>query len=82
MQIEVFSDADTVAREAARYVAEYGREAIEARGQFTLALSGGSTRGRCCDSSAPTIWTGHGSRSSRSTSGSRRPVIRTETSLT
>ena len=43
MQIEVFSDADTVAREAARYVAEYGREAIEARGQFTLALSGGST---------------------------------------
>lgn len=43
MQIEVFSDADSVASEAARFVARCGREAIEARGRFSLALSGGST---------------------------------------
>jgi 6-phosphogluconolactonase len=41
--LEVLSDQDAVARRAADIVAASAREAIEARGRFTFAVSGGRT---------------------------------------
>src|SRR5882672_4902905 len=41
MKLEVFDDADAVARAAAAAVAEDARAAIAARGRFVLAVSGG-----------------------------------------
>lgn len=43
MQIEILSDADAVARRAAEFIAADARAAVAARGQFTLAVSGGTT---------------------------------------
>jgi 6-phosphogluconolactonase len=43
MNIEVFDDADTVARQAATFVAERARRAVAARGRFVFAVSGGTT---------------------------------------
>jgi 6-phosphogluconolactonase len=43
MKIEVLPDADTVAREAAKFVAEEARAAVVARGRFVIAVSGGHT---------------------------------------
>ncbi len=43
MLIEVFSDAETVARKASAFIAEEARMAIAARGRFCLAVSGGKT---------------------------------------
>jgi 6-phosphogluconolactonase len=43
MKIEVYSDADSVAREAARFVAAEARAAVAARGAFVMAVSGGHT---------------------------------------
>lgn len=43
MNVHVFTDADAVAREAARQIADEARAAIAARGRFTLAVSGGRT---------------------------------------
>jgi 6-phosphogluconolactonase len=43
MQIEVFSDADVVARAAAQMLATEAKEAVAARGRFVLATSGGKT---------------------------------------
>jgi 6-phosphogluconolactonase len=43
MKIEVYSDADAVAREAAKLIAKEAREAITARGRFVMAVSGGKT---------------------------------------
>jgi len=43
MKVEVFADADWVAREAAAIVAAEARAAIEARGRFVMAVSGGHT---------------------------------------
>jgi len=43
MKIEVFSYADAVAREAARLIAKEAREAVAARGKFSMAVSGGKT---------------------------------------
>ncbi len=43
MKIEVFADADSVARGAAALVAEEARAAVAARGRFVMAVSGGST---------------------------------------
>ena len=43
MKIEVFPDADTVAREAAAIVAMDARAAIAERGRFVMAASGGRT---------------------------------------
>ena len=43
MKIEVFADADTVARAAAGSVAASARAAVAARGRFVLAVSGGHT---------------------------------------
>jgi 6-phosphogluconolactonase len=43
MKIEVLSDADSVAREAAAIVATQAREAVAARGSFVVAVSGGHT---------------------------------------
>jgi 6-phosphogluconolactonase len=40
---EVLPDADAVARRAATLIAELARQAIEARGRFVVALSGGGT---------------------------------------
>ncbi|MBV8855811.1 MAG: 6-phosphogluconolactonase [Acidobacteria bacterium] len=39
----IFDDAESLARAAAARVAELARESIDARGLFTVALSGGST---------------------------------------
>jgi 6-phosphogluconolactonase len=43
MKLEVFDDADSVARAAAATIAADARAAIAARGRFALALSGGHT---------------------------------------
>ncbi len=41
--LEVFPDADSASRRAAELIAQAGREAVAARGEFSLALSGGRT---------------------------------------
>ncbi|HKD37038.1 MAG TPA: 6-phosphogluconolactonase, partial [Pirellulales bacterium] len=43
MKIEVFADADAVARAAAQYLATEAKVAIASRGRFVLAASGGKT---------------------------------------
>ena len=43
MKLEVFDDADSVARAAAAIIAAAARAAIAARGRFVLAVSGGHT---------------------------------------
>jgi 6-phosphogluconolactonase len=43
MRIEVLDDADAVARRAATLVAEHARAAVQERGRFTFAVSGGHT---------------------------------------
>ena len=43
MKVEVFPDAETVAREAAAIVAAEARAAIAERGRFVMAVSGGRT---------------------------------------
>lgn len=43
MQVEVFADADSVAREAAAIIAAEARAAGAARGRFVMAVSGGHT---------------------------------------
>src|SRR5205823_4084760 len=43
MRIEVLTDADSVARQAAAIIAADAREAVIARGQFVFAISGGKT---------------------------------------
>jgi 6-phosphogluconolactonase len=43
MKIEIFADADTVAREAATFIAAEARAAIAERGRFVMAVSGGHT---------------------------------------
>ena len=43
MEIKIFPDAETVAREAAKVIAAEARAAVAARGKFVLAVSGGKT---------------------------------------
>jgi 6-phosphogluconolactonase/glucosamine-6-phosphate isomerase/deaminase len=43
MKIEVLPDADTVAREAAKFIASEARLAVPERGRFVMAVSGGHT---------------------------------------
>ena len=43
MKIQVLSDAEAVAREAASVIAAGARAAVEARGRFVVAVSGGHT---------------------------------------
>jgi 6-phosphogluconolactonase len=43
MRIEVLAEVETVARRAATIVAEEARAAVEARGRFIVAVSGGHT---------------------------------------
>ena len=43
MKIEVFPDAESVARGAAKLIAEEARRAVAARAKFVMALSGGKT---------------------------------------
>jgi len=43
MKIEVFADADAVAREAAEIIAAEARAAVAERGRFVMAVSGGHT---------------------------------------
>lgn len=43
MKIEVYADADSVAHEAAKLIAEEARRAVAARGKFVMAVSGGKT---------------------------------------
>src|ERR1044072_2098623 len=42
-RVRIFDDAESLAHAAAAPGAELARESIEARGLFTVALSGGST---------------------------------------
>jgi 6-phosphogluconolactonase len=43
MKVQIFSDADVVAREAARFIAAEARAAVASRGRFIIAVSGGKT---------------------------------------
>src|SRR4030088_3781373 len=43
MKIEIFADADSVAREAASLIAVAARAAVTERGRFIFAVSGGHT---------------------------------------
>jgi 6-phosphogluconolactonase len=43
MKIEIFPDADAVAKKAAEIIAAEARAAVEARGRFIVAVSGGHT---------------------------------------
>ena len=43
MKIEILPDADTVAREAAKFIAAEARAAVAERGRFVMAVSGGHT---------------------------------------
>ena len=43
MKIEIFSDADAVAREGARFIAAEAQAAVADRGSFVMAVSGGHT---------------------------------------
>ncbi|HTA41435.1 MAG TPA: 6-phosphogluconolactonase, partial [Bryobacteraceae bacterium] len=43
MNVEVLTDPESVADQAASVIAEYAREAIAARGKFIIAVSGGHT---------------------------------------
>ncbi|HYV72270.1 MAG TPA: 6-phosphogluconolactonase [Pseudolabrys sp.] len=43
MKIQIFADADVVAKEAAKVIAAEARSAVAARGRFIMAVSGGHT---------------------------------------
>jgi 6-phosphogluconolactonase len=43
MTVAIYSDADTLSHEAARYVVRVANESIVTHGRFTLVLAGGST---------------------------------------
>jgi 6-phosphogluconolactonase len=43
MKIEVYADADAVAREAAKLIAKEAQDAVATRGKFVMAVSGGKT---------------------------------------
>ena len=43
MKVEILPDADTVAREAAKFIGAEARAAVTARGRFVMAVSGGHT---------------------------------------
>jgi 6-phosphogluconolactonase len=43
MKVEIFADADSVAQQAATFIATEARAAVAARGRFTMAVSGGHT---------------------------------------
>lgn len=43
MEIEIYPDADEVARQAAKLIAKEARDAVAARGKFIMAVSGGKT---------------------------------------
>jgi 6-phosphogluconolactonase len=43
MRVRVLADADAVATEAARLIADAARKAVAARGRFVMAVSGGRT---------------------------------------
>lgn len=43
MKIQLFADADAVAKEAAKFIAAEARLAVTARGRFIMAVSGGRT---------------------------------------
>jgi 6-phosphogluconolactonase len=43
VKVQIFADADAVAREAAKFIATEARAAVAARGRFIMAVSGGKT---------------------------------------
>jgi 6-phosphogluconolactonase len=43
MRIDILPDVDAVARQGAAFIAKFARQAMEARGRFILAVSGGET---------------------------------------
>ena len=42
MEIQIFADADSVAKEAAKLIAAEARSAVSVRGRFMIAVSGGN----------------------------------------
>ena len=82
MKLEVFDDADAVARAAAATIAADARDAVAARGRFVMAVSGGHTPWIMLRALANEDCTlGEQSTSSRSMSGSHLRAIRTAISL-
>ena len=45
MKIEVYADANAIAREAAKLIAKTAQEAAAARGKFVMAVSAATLRG-------------------------------------
>ena len=43
MKVQIISDGDAVAKTAAQFIASEARASVEARGRFTMAISGGRT---------------------------------------
>jgi len=43
MKIEVYTDANAAAKEAAKFIAKEARDAVATRGKFVMAVSGGKT---------------------------------------
>jgi len=43
MKIKIFTDGESVAKEAGKIIAAEARAAVAARGRFTVAVSGGHT---------------------------------------
>lgn len=43
MEFRVLTDAETVAREAAKFIAKLARQSVAERGRFVMAVSGGAT---------------------------------------
>ncbi len=79
MKLQVFNDANSVARAAAATIAAKARAAVAARGRFALAVSGGQTPwimlGALADENVP--W--EGSMSFKSTSAWPQRGTRSET---
>ena len=79
LKIEVFDDADAVARAAAAAVAAEARNCVAARGRFTMAVSGGRTPWLMLRALAGEDVPWAACTSSRWTNASRRTATRTAT---
>jgi len=48
MNLEMFADVESAARQGAALIAAEARVAVASSGRFVMAVSGGHTRGSCC----------------------------------
>ena len=79
MIVHTFPDALAAARAAAERMAALASEAVQARGRFTVALSGGHSPWRMLEALAPSTCPGPAFTCSRWTSAWRRRAIPTAT---